>query len=253
MARSNDGTASNKMTHAAAAVTAVPCTLACWFNPVNVTTYYTLMSVYKQAAGTDSYGILGIAGATGGDPVIAEYTNGSTYANAATSSGYSASTWQHACAVFSASNARAAYLNGGSEGTNTTAVAGAAAWDGVQIGGYSDGDGDFDGLNGSIAEAGIWSVALTTAEILSLSKGVCPLLIRPASLVSYFPLIGRMASPEQDRRGNRHLTISAGWSQAAHPPRIFYPTSPNTMFPGGAGGAPAPIICHLSTTGGWVF
>jgi len=43
-------------------------------------------------------------------------------------------------------------------------------------------------FNGHIGEAGWWSVALTTVEMLALASGICPLKIRPNSLVAYHPL-----------------------------------------------------------------
>jgi hypothetical protein len=76
-------------------------------------------------------------------------------------------------------------------------------------------------LNGQIAEAAVWNVALSAAEIASLSKGFSPLLIRPASLVAYWPLIGRH-DPEIDPVGRFDMTLTANPTTAAHP-RVILP------------------------------
>jgi hypothetical protein len=226
MARNPAGTATNKLTSATTPITALPLTMACWANPANVTTYYTLMAVLRTAAGTDSYAILGINGAGVGDPVIAEYTNGSTYASASTTAGYSANTWQHFCAVFSATNSRAVYLNGGSAGTNTTNVASAAAWTGMQLGGYADGDGNFDSVNGPIAHCALWNVAFTAAEVANL-----PLTrhdqYRIDALVGFWELWG-IDSPEPDSKPRvatttaYPMTIAGTVIQTNHCPVVNY-------------------------------
>jgi hypothetical protein len=90
--------------------------------------------------------------------------------------------------------------------------------------------------NGTIAEVGVWNVALAAADFLALSKGISPLLVRPDALVAYWPLIGH-ASPEIDLRGRNELTVT-GATQVAHP-RIMYPpmyrplklTTPTALTP----------------------
>jgi hypothetical protein len=54
------------------------------------------------------------------------------------------------------------------------------------IGNNATGIRNWDGL---LAEAAIWSVILTPAEFAALNNGYSPLLIRPASLVEYQPMI----------------------------------------------------------------
>jgi hypothetical protein len=76
-------------------------------------------------------------------------------------------------------------------------------------------------LNGRLAECAIWNVALTAAEIASLVKAFSPLLIRPASLVAYWPLIGRH-DPEICPKGGFDMTLTNTPTTAAHP-RIIMP------------------------------
>ena len=42
------------------------------------------------------------------------------------------------------------------------------------------------GIAGNIAHVGIWNVALTDAEVLSLANGLLPTRVRPQSLISYW-------------------------------------------------------------------
>jgi hypothetical protein len=86
--------------------------------------------------------------------------------------------------------------------------------------------GYFDGL---IAEVGIWGAVLTDAEVASLAKGVSPLMVRPQSLVAYYPLYGR-GSTEPDYINGLGLTPTNSPVAAEHP-RAYRPWSPAT--PGG--------------------
>jgi hypothetical protein len=71
-------------------------------------------------------------------------------------------------------------------------------------------------FDGKVAEAAIWSAALTDAEVASLGKGVSPRLIRPQSLVFYAPLIRNLV----DVRGGRTLTNNNTATVATHP-RVY--------------------------------
>ena len=89
---------------------------------------------------------------------------------------------------------------------------------------YMGGATNNNSMDGYMAEAAVWNVALTSAEVSVLSKGYSPLLVRPQSIVSYWPLIGR-TSPEIDLVGGYGMTLVNAPTTAAHP-RIIYPTSP---------------------------
>lgn len=92
-------------------------------------------------------------------------------------------------------------------------------------------------LAANYAEWAVWDVALTAAEVASLSKGFAPSLIRPGSLVNYWPIIGRY-SPEIDVMGGGGLTLT-GTSAAAHP-RVIYPRRRGLGITSGAA-SPSPI------------
>lgn len=225
MARSNNATQANYFSYAAAIASTgnvYPFSMACWFNPANVTAYMGLM-VQGEAGGTDFH-TLGAFGQVAGDPIVA-YSGGSgAESNSVTSTSFVANTWQHACGVWASNASRSSYLNGGGKGTDT-ATRSVSSLTTTFMGGHRVGGTTFGPLNGSIAEAAIWNVALSDAEVLSLSKGISPRVVQPKGLVAYWPLYGRITS-EPDLVGNFAFTMNGTMSQAAHVPRIFNPVGP---------------------------
>lgn len=165
-------------------------------------------------------------GGVGGDPLQAiTYTASSSIAS--TTSGYSADTWHHGCAVFASATSRAAYLDGGNKGTNATNHLPSGvnrSFVGTRI---LSGTRAFF-LNGMVAEAGIWDIALSDAEVAALATGLSPLLVRPESLVAYWPLWGS-SDPEIDRVGGLGLAVT-GATADAHP-RVFNPPSGKIFLP----------------------
>jgi hypothetical protein len=66
----------------------------------------------------------------------------------------------------------------------------------------------------------IWSAALTDAEAAILALGISPLLVRPASLAAYWPMI---RDTDRDLVGDYHWTPYNSPTIATHPPKIRYP------------------------------
>jgi hypothetical protein len=219
MARSNTGSTSNYLEFAGAALTGAPCTLAAWVYPGNVTSEMHVIGL-TTTGGDNGFLLLTIDGSQPGDPVAA-YSGGSAYPQALTTAGFVANTWQHVAAVFTSASSRAAFLDGGNKGTNGTTSNPIGTIARTTVGLYRGGStgGPFDGR---IAEVGVWDVALSDEEVASLAKGFSPRLVRPGSLVGYYPLIGRY-SPELDfgNGGGRPLTITGTMAQADHC-RVFY-------------------------------
>lgn len=214
MARSfNDS--SDYLEYAGAASTALPVTMACWVAPdlataevaVSLSTATALNSVSLQITAT---GVLRARSST----------TGGVAASADTTATVTANTWAHIAGVFTSTTSRTAYIDGGNAVTNATSNnPSASSFNTTNIGvRYETTRANFFG--GEIAEVGIWSVALTAAEIASLAKGVSPLMIRPASLISYWPLIGK-TSPEIDLHGRLEMTVNG--TTAADHPRIYMP------------------------------
>lgn len=91
--------------------------------------------------------------------------------------------------------------------------------DPYHLGNRGAGDRNWDG---DLAEWAAWDTILTSPEWAALAKGVSPLLIRPASLVEYVPML----------RDNVSLKRSAptitGTAIQAHPP-VIYPSRPHSV------------------------
>ena len=176
---------SNYIGKSSALLTAVPLTMACWFN---VTASpgagaFTLIDLHASGSNATSNNFkLQVTGTSPNISVVAQ-TSGS----GAASSGASTGVWAHGCSVFSAINARAAFLNGANKGTNAASQTPTGinqARIGI-VGGSAPGNA----VNGRIAEAAIWNVALSDDEVAALGKGFSPRLIRPSALVAYLPII----------------------------------------------------------------
>jgi hypothetical protein len=187
-----------------------PFTLACWFNPDNITSNGQLIALSPVSG--NLWG-LALGGAISGDPVIAYHTS---TANAVTSAGFSANQWQHGCAVFTSTSSRTAYLNGGNSGTSLASENLPTAATQLLIGSRRFA-GNLDlFMDGQIAEVGIWNVALTAAEVASLAKGMTCDKVRPQSLVFYAPLVRDLV----DQKGGLTITNNNGATVANHP-RVY--------------------------------
>jgi len=230
MARSNNATQANwySLANVFGLTGGVyPFSMACWFNPNQVTTYQALVNLVGGTAGTDWH-TLGLFGQVAGDPVVAYSGGAGNESQAQTSTSYVASTWQHAAGVWLNASSRTVYLNGGGKitDTGTRNVTGLTL---TTVGGNRVGSTTFGPLDGSVAEVAIWNVALTDADVLQLSKKFSPLSVRFDALVAYFPLIGRVAS-EPDMIAGAAFTQNGTMSQAAHSP-IINPRQPQLMIP----------------------
>lgn len=213
MARSFASASTQHLLTSAAVVTAPPVTMACWFIADDTTAERCLMSI-SDGATDNQWFRLDLRGDVGGDPVSMRCRfSGGQDARADSTTGFSTATWSHACGVVASTTSRSVYLNGGNSATNTTSVS-TGSFTTTTIGKRSSSNQAL--MNGDIAEAGIWNVALNADEIMALSKGVCPLLIRPANLKGYWRL--GIGSPEPDWSGNgNHMTVT-GATVADHAP-----------------------------------
>ena len=133
----------------------------------------------------------------------------------------SSGTWYHAAAVMKTGDHQL-WLDGSSQGTSASAtqVTGSTQ---IHVGANRYNGTITSYLNGQVAEVGIWNARLTTAEIAALAKGYTPLEIRPASLVSYYPLGGHYGQSDVDRWKNRYDLTPSGSPTWADHPRVIYP------------------------------
>src|SRR3990167_11535257 len=181
------------LSNANAVVTVPPFTMACWFNSDLITIAQRLISI-GDTAGTADEHWLEAAGDIAGDPVGAASRKTNTV-RAASTTGYTAGTWRHACGVWATDADRRAYIDGGSKSTDTSTRA-PVGLDSTYIGAGAR-SSPVDLMDGRIAEVGIWNAALTDGEVAALARGVCPRYVRPDALVVYVPIWGN-TDPEPD-------------------------------------------------------
>ncbi|OGU80429.1 MAG: hypothetical protein A2W11_00760 [Ignavibacteria bacterium RBG_16_35_7] len=224
MARLFDDLSSEYLEIDSSVITTQPLTMAAWVYSDSATLLQAILSVADKDSATKLH-FLELAGTIAGDPVrMASITVGSP-SYAATTTGYSVNTWHHAAGVVSASNARAAYIDGGSEGTDATEEDPGAVLDRTSIGRLGDST-PAQYFSGNIAEAAVWNIALTIGEIAILAKGFSPLFVRPQNLVAYWPLIN---TNDIDIVGGFNMTAFNTPSVATHP-RIYLPTGQYTYY-----------------------
>ncbi len=220
MARALASASSQYMANAAAALTATPLTLACWGKPTNFTGTNVVLGIFDSTVTNRRFELLTVI-TTG--IVRATHSDQTTTGAASTSVAATSGSWNHMCGVFTSTSSRTAYVNGGSSGTDTTSVTGSMASINRTTVGRRDTSSQNSYFNGSVAEVGIWNVALSATDVAALAAGVCPLLVRPDALVFYAPLMG-VASPEPDFKGRFDLTLNNTPTASVHP-RIYYAAS----------------------------
>jgi hypothetical protein len=216
-----------------APVTAYPFTLACLFNNDVANANITLLWIGDKDDAAQ-YHALSLAGAVGGDPIRA-VSIAATAGTADSSAGVAGATnaWGHACGVFTSATSRAAFFNGANKGTNTTNRT-PAGLDRVSIGRLGDST-PTDYWSGLIAEAGVWDIALSDAEVallgtpIGVNTWLSPWMVRPENLVAYWRIWGRF-SPEPDRVGGFGVTVS-GATVADHPKVLFPMTRRRISLP----------------------
>jgi hypothetical protein len=128
-------------------------------------------------------------------------------------------TWQHIAATFVGTTPCTVtlYYNGAVDVTGTATNLGTVNATRTSIG-ITPGNlgAGLRPWSGSLAEIGMWDVALTAAEIAALGKGYTPKLIRPTALRLYVPIVRDVV----DVRGGLALTTT-GTSVSVHP-RVIY-------------------------------
>lgn len=194
-----------------------PYTFACWFSATSYPASASYICAY-QVSSSQAFRI----GESGGNMYAQQYDGSS--AGTSLIARPAAGAYHHLAGVFTSSASRTVYLDGVAGATNTTAVI--ENWTPGSMFLATDGVGGF--LNGALAECAIWNVALDAGEVLGLAKGVCPMNIRPQSLINYWPLFANDGTTEIDRWRtgvSAGLTATNGPSKTDHP-RVYYAFGP---------------------------
>lgn len=197
-------------------VTAAAFTVAAWILPTSVTVDQTVFSIL----GSGSVGFYLKLQNT--SVVRAQHFDGSANGLADATGTATAGVWAHVAAVFASNSSRTAYRDGANAGTNGTACSTPTVTS-MNVGCQNSAGSRSSFFGGPIGEVGLWNVGLDAAEVAGLGAGISPLLVRPTSLLGYWPVLGQY-SPEIDLMRANGLTVS-GATAAAHP-RIYLPAGP---------------------------
>lgn len=225
MACEFDGT--NWLRRAQAVITTVPYTMACWFRDHQNTTADVLIAFANSGSGNNLS--LKARGNAVGDPVGLRIL-GAGGINIVTTTGFTVNQWHHACALSAATNSHAVYIDGGSKGTSVVNVVPDAGMDRTAIG-VGEAAATFGPLDGEVAEAAVWDAALTDAEVAVLATGIRPIMVRPQSIVAYWPLVRNQA---YDLVNGYVMTAVGGPTVSAHAP-VIYGATPGLFGEGDAG------------------
>ncbi len=214
MAIDFDGTGDWLRNTATPVISGMPFSMACWFNPDNVTSRCCLMSIFDISGGFNQHSLYA-GGTIAGDPVQAESQNFLTVFAANTVAGYRAGLWQHACGVWVSATDRRAYLNGSYKGTDANSVADpGATLDSITIGALGSNSLP---MFGCIAYPAVWSVALSDAEVADLGAGAHPRTIQPANLL-FFASLYDERNPQFDEIGPLQLDVAGNPTKCADDP-----------------------------------
>ena len=217
MARSFAFASDQHLSHAAAVVSSPPFTLACRFYSTRPF-YQALLTINDPDTNRTFQALwLDVAGSY---RLEMRSSSGASSASAASATTWSTSTWHSAMGVVATNTDRRVYLDGGNKGTNSSnhPVVGLSH---TQFGVNWDGVNPIYEFGGQAAELAIWNAALTDDEAAGHGTGLSPLMIRPTSLVAYWPLGGLNFRNDRDNVGNYDMSPVNSPTWADHPPVIY--------------------------------
>ncbi len=212
-------------------ITAFPFSMSCWFNTdANTQGQSPFFMGNKDVAAQRAY-----LSVRTNSVLRFSVTRAGLSANAETVNTIANNTWHHGFGASAADNDHKVILDGDLVNMGTSVVQiidSIQFWDRTSIGRLGDSTPGFY-FSGLVAECAIWNVELTNAEAVILSKGFCPLLVRPQSLVAYWPLFrGEEADALNDRVGGLVLAAVGVIDAVAHPGEMFRP-APQSIPIGG--------------------
>ena len=190
-------------------------TLAAWVKSSG--SYGTRGIVSKYETGTNQRSYALIINASGQLSASFSSSGNSSAVRTDTGSTVVGTNWRHVAATFVPSTSVTLYIDGATESTsNNGSPIPSALFSGTAqlwIGAIATTSLLWDGL---IAEAAVYSAALTAVEIASLADGMTCDKVRPQSLVFYAPLVRNL----QDVKGGLTITNNNTATVANHP-RVY--------------------------------
>lgn len=183
----------------------------------------SVMCAITLADGSGTSGEIGIRLNDAPSKPSARTGDASTNASAVSNVNYSTTQWNRVCAIFPDTASRSIKLNDDSVVTESTNVAGAGNIDTFSVGRRGLGAGNQRYVQGFLAYAALWNVALTNTEMDDLtSENKSPLFIRKRNLVGFWPLQGNCSLEKNVVHQYLPLTQS-GLPQTEYSPRIKSP------------------------------
>lgn len=237
MSRGFNGS-SEYLTKASTPVALYPLTFAGWLNAINASGTLTVVGV--GASGTTAQ--LSFLHMNNGGLRLYTRDNAANPIDCSGGTSILAGAWYHVAGTVNAAGTFSeVFLNGVSDAT-AGGTLGAMTLNQSGIGVLDVGGSQLGLFNGSLAEIGIWNVALSLDEIKQLAAGFSCALVRPSALVSHTPLVREL----NDLKGP--VWTATGTTVTDHP-RIFYPRRRQPFGVAAAGGGTTVALTGVSGTG----
>jgi hypothetical protein len=229
---------------------AAPITISVWAKgpAIAANQVVVALSVYTGASANG----IGIRISSSGKPTLIVDNAGSitstTHANSTPTD-----TWYHLGGMANATDTRAISIDGvftqATSGSN--AITGSIAKLQTAALHWNSGANNLHAqyFTGSLAELAVWDVAFTSTEMLQLSKGLSPLLMRHESLVYYVPLIrGDASGNDYNWAGTQTFTETGTVDDVAHFHGLYRPMPVWVVVPGAASVAQDIDLDFVSST-----
>lgn len=212
--------ANNRYLSTTSPISGLPLTFGCWMRNTSLIEFTARSSLvlYGTANSLQRYHLRYTLDNAGVNGVLSFLTNDGVNAqvNLLGSETVSANIWYHICGVVSSTTSRQLYING-SLAASSTATQSNISLVSLYLGCSINASGTpIVLMEGDIADAAVWSAALSASEVASLAKGFPSNSVNPASLEFYAPLIRDLTDPV----GGRTITNNNGAIVANHP-RIY--------------------------------
>lgn len=197
-----------------------PLTLACWIRPTTTSGFQRAMT--WSASGTGQVAASVLLNYPSAGNVSSQVYGGMGNILPTASGTFATNTWHHVACVTESLRARC-YLDGsaGSDGTWATQ----ASWSFstyLSLGRADNTASQY--YDGRIADAAVWSVALTAAEVQAMASGLRSAdQIRPDALVAYWPLGGLRPDNDRDQWGKAYDLTAVNSPTSADGPPLWYP------------------------------
>lgn len=186
-------------------ITVRPLTASCWFKCtdefINSQTVWALV----DSTSNDEFFTVRLMGGHPGDPVRSVSGDGGFETIVEAMLGYTANTWHHVAVTYAADKTDTIWLDGANKNSiiNGQVPTGLNRLSLGRFGGVSP-KFYYDGAIGDIS---FWNIALTEEQIVALSQGAPPEIIRPDKLASYHRLL--FGDGDREYRGKASLKFTA--------------------------------------------